>query len=43
MIEGGWNETNGALYWEANTNSSDSWHKQNLTFIKEVEGNLYYK
>ena len=43
MVEGGWNETDGALYWESNTNSDESWHKKNLTFIKEVDGNLYYK
>ena len=43
LIEQGWNETQGALYWESNSNSPDSWHKKNLTFIKEVEGNLFYK
>lgn len=43
MIEGGWDETQGALYWESNSNSSDSWHKKNLQFIAEIEGNLFYK
>ena len=43
LIESGWNDTQGALYWESNTNSDESWHKKNLTFIKEVEGNIYYK
>lgn len=42
-LEMGWNDTHGALYVESNTNSDESWHKQNLTFIREVEGNLYYK
>lgn len=43
MIESGWDETQGALYWEANTNTDNSWHKRNLTFIKEIEGNRFYK
>ena len=43
MVESGWDETQGALYWESNSNSPDSWHKKNLTFIAEIEGNLFYK
>lgn len=43
MIEGGWDETEGALYWEADTNSETSWHKRNLHYIQTVEGNRYYK
>lgn len=43
MIEGGWDETQGALYWRAENGSEDSWHENNLTKIKEVEGNIYYK
>ncbi len=43
MIEGGWNDTQGALYWEADTNSDESWHKQNLEYIATVEGNIYYR
>ena len=43
MIEGGWDETQGALYFESSSNSSKSWHKTHLTFIKEVEGQRYYK
>lgn len=43
LIEGGWNDTEGALYWESCTNSSESWHKKNLEFIKEVDGNRFYK
>lgn len=43
MIESGWDETDGALWFESSSNSDDTWHKRNLTFIKEVEGNLFYK
>lgn len=43
LLESGYDPTEGALYWESNTNSPNSWHKKNLTFIKEVGGNLYYK
>lgn len=43
LIESGWDETEGALFWESCCNSPNSWHKKNLTFIKEVEGNLFYK
>lgn len=43
VLESGWDETEGALYFESNSNSKDSWHSKNLTFIKEVEGNRYYR
>lgn len=43
MIEGGWDETDGALWFEASTNSSNSWHCKNLTLVKEVAGQRYYK
>lgn len=43
MIEGGWDDTCGALYWEADTNSDESWHKKNLEYIATVEGNIYYR
>lgn len=43
MIEQGWNMTEGALFFEASSNTENSWHAKNLTFIKEVEGNRYYK
>lgn len=43
MIEGGWDETDGAIWFEASTNSPNSWHATHLTFIKEVEGQRYYK
>lgn len=43
LLESGYNPSQGALYFESKTNSDHSWHKKNLTFIKEVEGNLFYK
>ena len=43
MVESGWNETSGSLWFESSSNTDNSWHKRNLTFIKEVEGQLYYK
>ena len=43
MIEGGWDETDGALYFEASSNTKNSWHAKNLTLVKEVEGQRYYK
>ena len=42
-IEKGWDETEGSLYWEADSNSDHSWHKKNLVYIKTIEGNRYYK
>lgn len=43
LCESGWNETQGALWFEASSNTSNSWHKRNLTFIKEVDGQRYYR
>lgn len=43
MIEGGWDDTEGALYWRAENGSEDSWHENNLQYIKTVDGNRYYK
>lgn len=43
MLERGWNETEGALYWRAANGNEGSWHEKNLTYIKEVEGNIFYK
>lgn len=43
MIEGGWNETQGALYWRTDANSKNSWHEDNLQYIATIEGNRYYK
>lgn len=41
-LEMGYNPTLGAVYFESNSNSSHSWHKTK-NFIKEVEGNLFYR
>lgn len=43
LLEAGWNGTDGALWFESKSNSENSWHKKNLVFIAEVDGNLYYK
>ena len=43
MVEGGWDETQGALYWRTEEGSEDSWHERNLTYIATIEGNVYYK
>ena len=42
-IEKGWDETEGAVYWESSTNSEHSWHRQNLKLIADVNGQRYYK
>jgi hypothetical protein len=42
-IEKGWDETKGAVYWESSTNTENSWHKRNLTFIAEINGQRYYR
>ena len=39
MIENGWDETNGALYFE----SGCSWHKQNLQFLYQYKDHCFYK
>ena len=43
MIEGGWDKTDGALYWHADSSADGSWHDRNLQYIQTVEGNRYYK
>lgn len=43
MVESGIDLVDGALWFESSTNSSESWHKRNLMFVKEIEGNLFYK
>ena len=42
QLESGYNPTNHAYYWESSSNSDESWHKKNLKFVKEVDGNLFY-
>ena len=41
-LESGINPTQGAVWFESNTNSDHSWHKKK-EFIAEVEGNRFYK
>lgn len=41
-LEMGFNPTQGAVWFEANSNSSKSWHKSK-EFVAEVDGNLYYR
>ena len=43
MIESGWDETQGALYWRTDSGSTDSWHERKLEYIATIEGNRYYK
>lgn len=43
LIEQGWDETEGAVWFESSSNSPNSWHAKNLDFIKEVEGQRYYR
>lgn len=43
MLEGGWDETDGALYFEAISNSNESWHAKNLDFITTIKGQRYYR
>lgn len=42
QLESGYNPTQHALYWESNSNSPHSWHKRTLSFIAEVDNNLFY-
>ena len=42
-IEEGWDESQGALYFEASSNSDHSWHKENRIFIAEISGQRYYR
>ncbi len=43
LLEKGVNNSQGALYFESSSNSPNSWHAQNLTFLFELCGNKYYK
>ena len=43
MVEQGIDTSEGALYVEASTNSSESWHNQNKEFLYESHGQRYYK
>ena len=43
LLEKGYEPTDGAIFFEAGTNSSKSWHKLNREFVGEAGGNLFYK
>lgn len=43
MVEKGIDWSEGAIWVEASSNSSDSWHSQNKEFLYELYGQRYYK
>lgn len=43
MVEKGIDWSEGAIWVEASSNSSDSWHSQNKEFLYELFGQRYYK
>ena len=43
MVERGIDWSEGAIWVEASSNSSDSWHSQNKEFLYELYGQRYYK
>lgn len=43
MVERGVDWSEGAVWVEASSNSSDSWHSQNKEFLYELYGQKYYK
>lgn len=43
LIEEGWDESDGALYFEAEANGEDTWHSRNLEYIKTVGNHKFYK
>ena len=42
MVLEGWDESQGALYFES-TNSESSWHRDNLTYLFEHGGHIFYR
>lgn len=42
MLEG-WDESEGALYFEADCNGKGTWHSKNLEYIKTVNNHNFYK
>ena len=38
-----WDESEGALYFEATYNGEDTWHSKNLEYIKTVENHNFYR
>lgn len=43
LIMQGWDESEGALYFEAVYNGEDTWHSRNLEYIKTVGNHNFYK
>lgn len=43
LIESGWDESEGATYFEATYNGEDTWHSRNLKYIKTVGGHNFYR
>lgn len=43
MIEAGWDESDGALYFESTYNGENTWHSRNLEYIKTVGNHNFYK
>lgn len=39
----GWDESEGALYFEATYNGENTWHSKNLEYIKTVDNHNFYK
>lgn len=39
----GWDKSDGALYFEAVSNGTDTWHSRNLTYIATVGNHNFYK
>lgn len=42
MVLDGWDESQGALYFES-TDSESSWHRDNLTYLFEHGGHIFYR
>lgn len=43
ITEEGWDESEGALYFEATYNGENTWHSNNLEYIKTVGNHKFYK
>lgn len=43
LVRYGWDESEGALYFEAVYNGEDTWHSRNLEYIKTVGNHNFYK
>lgn len=43
MVENGWDESQGALYFEATSNGTDTWHSRNLEWLFCEGGHNFYK